>query len=167
MAHRDVHQKQLEAVEGVKQLLGWMMFKGLSPGENAHVGPVHRVHTFPSSWHYQIYNPVMKRIQLGPSIVVLGESTPQGRLGIDLNDNDLKDDRFKQVKLGKFKDEADVLNHVYDRLAEVAKKENWPLAEMFFADRGYKRENGWKVNVKVPNHDDHLHAGFYLPHWGP
>lgn len=165
LKYDDEHQHHLEQVHSVRELLGWMMFKGLSPGENAIVGPVHLVHTYPTSWHYQKWNKKTKRMELAPVAVVLGKSVPQGRAGIDLNDNDLKDDGFRQVKLGKFKNEADVLNHVYDRIAAVARKENWPLAEMFFADRGYKRASGWGVNVQVPNHDDHWHGGFYLPRW--
>jgi hypothetical protein len=60
--------------------------------------------------------------------------------------------------------EREALSWLYGHLLETAKKESWPLDELFFRNRGFLKETPTK-NHPVPGHDEHLHVGFFQKRW--
>lgn len=153
---------KLGECKGVEDLIRWMQKKGLSPGENAIVGTVYPVHSS-SSWHYKVFKD--GRVQDGPikSVTYKGRrvDTRQGKLAIDVNDNDVRDDKFGK----KMTDETAALTHVYFRILAVAEEKRWPLAEAFFWKWGFKAEAGYETNVPISGHDTHAHFGFSRATW--
>ena len=139
---------RLREVSSVKELGEWMQEKGFSPGENALFGTVHAVHTS-SSLHYSVVSggKVVKKANL------------QGRLALDVNDNDVDDDALP------FDDEGEALRWLYSKILEVARIYHWPLDEMFHGARGYIKERGYAHNHAISGHDHHLHVGFYKEKW--
>jgi hypothetical protein len=147
---------KLSRVNSTKELCAWFKQHGLTPSENAHVDFVDDVHTS-GSWHYR----------RGPGVL---QSNRQGTCAIDLNDYDVSDTKFYRLRRGDWKlwkpmSETEALNTVYNKLRRAAQKHRWPVAEMFFAGRGYKASAGWNYNVAISGHDGHLHVGFSSDRW--
>lgn len=153
---------KLGECQSVKDVIEWLQKKGLSPSENAIVGTVYPVHTA-SSWHYKVFKD--GKVVDGPekTISYKGQNVRvrQGKLGIDLNDNNVSDDKFGK----KMTDETAALTHVYFRILQVAEAKNWPLAEAFFWKWGFKAQAGYDVNVPISGHDTHAHFGFSKSRW--
>lgn len=140
-------------VKSIKELGEWMQERGLTPGENHLFGVVHPVHG-ETSWHYR--ESKNGKVAVAPN--------RQGDLAIDLNDRDVADD----IKLGKaagFKTEAEALDYVYSRIHTTAAEHGWPLNELFFAQRGFIKEDGFDVNHPISGHEDHLHVAFERERW--
>lgn len=86
-------------------------------------------------------------------------STPQGKLAIDVNDNDVSDDRLP------FDDEQEALRWLYHKTLSIARAEHWPLDEMFHDGFGYIKERGYSHNHPIGGHDHHFHIGWYRLKW--
>jgi hypothetical protein len=56
--------------------------------------------------------------------------------------------------------EKEALSWLYEHLLDTAKRQSWPLDEMFFRNRGFLKETP-ADNHPVPGHDEHLHVGFH------
>lgn len=147
MTHKGVRHK-LRNVRSVKELGVWMQKQGFTPGENAHFGRVHAVHTS-TSLHY-------KRMRNG---VPTKRQDLQGNLALDVNDNDVKDDKMP------FDDEGEALRWLYEKILSVARARKWPLDEMFHGNKGFIKEKGYGHNHPISAHDHHLHVAFYKARW--
>lgn len=139
---------KLKECNSVKEVGKWMQEKGFTPGENALFGGVHPVHTS-SSLHYSVVK----------SGKVVKQANLQGRLALDVNDNDVRDDRLP------FDNEGEALRWLFSKLLEVARIYHWPLDEMFHAGRGFIKERGYGHNHPISNHENHLHVGFFKESW--
>jgi hypothetical protein len=156
---------RLKDVTSVTQLGNWFRSKGLTPGENHAFGTVNPVHVgyLDRSWtsfHYHFGTSAT----LGVKQSVRGIQTPQGNLAIDLNDTGVSDDNFHRLirgqwKLWKPKSETEALNYIYDRVLAVCLANHLPLAELFFAYRGYLATDPTHNHV-IEGHMDHLHVAF-------
>lgn len=122
--------------------------KGFTPGENAYVGTVHPVHTS-SSLHY-------RTIRSGE---VVEAFQSQGRLAIDVNDNDLDDDALP------FDSEHEALLWLYRKLLTFfGPRGANVLDECLFNGLGFIKENP-TTNHPIGGHDGHLHVGFKVLKW--
>jgi hypothetical protein len=82
----------------------------------------------------------------------------QGK-ALDVNHNVHLADRGRE-----WDSEREALSWLYGHLLETAKRESWPLDEMFFRNRGFLKETP-SDNHPVPGHNDHLHVGFHKKTW--
>jgi hypothetical protein len=159
---------RLHKVRSMTELGKWFGSKGLSPGENSAFGVVNPVHVgHGSTWASYHYHTAVG--MLGPDRLVGDTKTPQGNLAIDLNDISVADDVFHKFMRGhwqvwKPQSEAQALTLVYDRVLAAAHQHHWPLAELFFADRGYIASDPTH-NHPQEGHDDHLHVAMSQHSW--
>jgi hypothetical protein len=130
----------------------------MTPGESSDFGIVHAVHTV-GSMHYRH----------GTKANLL--SNKQGNLAIDLNDTGVSDTWFyrlrrREWKLWKPASEQEALRFVYHKVLKAAKKNGWPLEEIFHNGFGYIVERGYGINHPISGHDNHLHIACYRHDWG-
>lgn len=152
---------------GVGDVVRTLKQKGIAPSENALVGTVYPVHTGVEdqswgSYHYKTWRNGKMVVATKKSVLYNGRRimTPQGTLGVDINDNDLRDDHRP------FDSERECLDWVYDKFFNVFGPRGYDvIGELFFNNRGYKRIHGPKVNVAIPNHTGHAHVGFIRGRW--
>jgi hypothetical protein len=64
----------------------------------------------------------------------------------------------------EWKSEKAALSWLYGHLLENAKRNSWPLDEMFFRDRGFLKETP-DDNHPIGGHDEHLHVAFQHKTW--
>lgn len=132
----------------VQDVTRWLASKGFTPSENAFVDHVDRVHGS-TSLHY-------KTIRNGALVFA---KDFQGRLAIDVNDNDVDDDAMP------FDDEREALTWLYRKILTVFGPRGYGvLDELFFDGFGWIKE--WPAdNHPISGHDGHLHAGFQKLRW--
>ena len=144
--------KRLSKIHSITGVGLWLRRHGLTPSENAAFGGVDPVHSG-TSLHYQ----------KGTK----GTFAPdkQGNLALDVNDISVVDTFFFRMRRGplafwKPQSEEQALRFAFKKLKATAKKEEWPLDEMFFKDFGFRIESGFVANVPIGGHETHLHCGF-------
>lgn len=145
--------KSLHKCRNVEEVGQWMQRRGLTPSENRRFGSVDNDAHSDGSLHYQLG-------QKGAF-----PSDKQGDLALDVNDRSISDTMFSRLRRGHWKvwrpqTEFEALRFLYRKINRVAKKEGWPLDEMFFNKFGFRVESGFGVNVPIENHETHFHAGW-------
>jgi hypothetical protein len=139
---------KLKDCRSVKEITEWMRSRGFTPGENAYVDRVDPVHGS-TSLHY-------KTIVKG---AVVFARDKQGNLAIDVNDNDVRDDKMP------FDNEHEALLWLYNKMLTVFGPRGYDvLDEMFFNGLGFIHERPTN-NHPITGHDGHLHAGFKKLSW--
>lgn len=161
--------KRFRDCEGVEDYCRVLQHKGISPGENAFVGVVYPVH---SGWQDKTWSSGHFKVRRDGQEVVapktkplrnpLGQivETPQGKLAVDVNDNSVADDHLP------FDDETEALNWLYDKTFDVFGPRGFNvLDEIFFAGRGWVKEDSGNHNHPQPGHTTHLHVRFKKLYW--
>lgn len=137
----------------VKQVGETMLSKGFTPGENAIFDLVERVHS-DTSMHYKVFRD--GKIVDGP----LKNGVRQGKLALDVNDNDVDDDAMP------FDSEREALAWLYHKLLKVFGPNGFNVIdEMFFNGYGFIKEAP-QSNHPIGGHDGHLHIAFKRNRWG-
>ena len=125
-----------------------MQAHGISPGQHENFGGVDNVHTS-TSLHYA------RR---------LGRSSMS--LALDVNDNDVRDTWWRHLNHRiRPSSEAQTLTWLYKKILRTARRNRWPLNEMFYGSYGFMREYGYGVNHAISGHATHLHVGWDRQTW--
>lgn len=153
----------LRECRDIEAIVVWLRERGISPGENAFAGVVNPVHTGTNGeWGSLHYRTVRDgRIVVATKKMVRGVNTPQGTLAIDINDNDVRDDKFRR----QFRTESECLTFLYHRFVAVFGPEGYDvLDEAFHGGFGFLKEDPDR-NHPISGHGGHFHAGFKQLAW--